>query len=410
MVMMGKEEEEEEEEEKGILGSGESAESESYCCGNQRYRFPLLIHPVPLIFSLLLFSCWSSSSTMTVPLDQSRAQELFEKNAFFLLDNLPRASELSIDGVSWLVDAQFRGFKLIPPGLHMIVWAAAPSSSIAAASQSAPEQGPSTIEEEEERARNRAELSAGAQPMGGAGVRNALLHWFAPREVVDRSYDASSEDIVAPSASSSATAPLSHVPLAAGTVPSTVISQDYLKTLDSQLAPYPFDALPAWKNATTHMGQDMRCIARVIGIDPATGDARTDALTEFSGSSTDDDGLGSRSDAGRTVWGTARTTDSTGVQFGPGPSEREEKPATQEVSTDADVEPTPEPAPGTTPVGEMPSLHFTPFDLRRSWPPKAFGEELTRYSIDKSWLLGHVVGLLKGGELRQFFHLQKQTR
>ena len=37
------------------------------------------------------------------------------------------------------------------------------------------------------------------------------------------------------------------------------------------------------------------------------------------------------------------------------------------------------------------ALRFTPFDLRRSFPPDATPAEVTRYSLDKSWLLSHVV-------------------
>lgn len=37
------------------------------------------------------------------------------------------------------------------------------------------------------------------------------------------------------------------------------------------------------------------------------------------------------------------------------------------------------------------SLNMTQFDLRRSWPPNATGAERTQWSIDKSWLLAHVL-------------------
>jgi A1 cistron-splicing factor AAR2 len=42
-------------------------------------------------------------------------------------------------------------------------------------------------------------------------------------------------------------------------------------------------------------------------------------------------------------------------------------------------------------TGEMNTLDFVAFDLKRSWGADAVGEEVTRYSKDKSWLWRHVV-------------------
>lgn len=46
---------------------------------------------------------------------------------------------------------------------------------------------------------------------------------------------------------------------------------------------------------------------------------------------------------------------------------------------------------------EMP-LHFIEFDLRRSFRVGAVGEEITRYSRDKSWLLASLIQRLDNGE------------
>lgn len=50
------------------------------------------------------------------------------------------------------------------------------------------------------------------------------------------------------------------------------------------------------------------------------------------------------------------------------------------------------------------TLHFPAFDLRRSWRTGAVGEEVTRYSKDKSWLLRDVVARhCSGGESIEAF-------
>lgn len=52
-------------------------------------------------------------------------------------------------------------------------------------------------------------------------------------------------------------------------------------------------------------------------------------------------------------------------------------------------------------LDEEESLHFTTFDLKRSFRTGAIGEEVTRYSKDKSWLLLDVLRRVEG-ELSSF--------
>lgn len=46
---------------------------------------------------------------------------------------------------------------------------------------------------------------------------------------------------------------------------------------------------------------------------------------------------------------------------------------------------------------------FAALDLRKSFPPGASGAEVTRWSLDKSWLFGEVVGRVWGGGRFYFF-------
>lgn len=111
-----------------------------------------------------------------------------------------------------------------------------------------------------------------------------------------------------------------------------VISDDHLKTLDQELAAYPFDGLERWKALSSHVDQDV--LDEVLGTN-----GRVDGMTQADG-------------------------------------EMDE-------------------------VGELPDgermMKFPVFNLKRSWREGAVGEEITRYSLDKSWLLGDVITSLRSG-------------
>lgn len=109
------------------------------------------------------------------------------------------------------------------------------------------------------------------------------------------------------------------------------MSDDSLRTLDKELAPYPFDGLEQWKGLTSHV--DARTLDEVV---PG---GRVDGMTPVLGEEAEkgEGELGSEVDRG------------------------------------------------------MDGLRFAQFRLKRSWRDGAVGEEVTRYSRDKSWLLGDVV-------------------
>lgn len=106
-----------------------------------------------------------------------------------------------------------------------------------------------------------------------------------------------------------------------------IISDDHLKTLDKELAPYPFDGLEKWKSLTRHISQDV--LEDVLGES-----GRVDRMTQADGEDDEVDG--------RSVDGESR-------------------------------------------------MKFPSFRLKRSWREGAVGEEVTRYARDKSWLMGNVL-------------------
>lgn len=115
------------------------------------------------------------------------------------------------------------------------------------------------------------------------------------------------------------------------------MSDDHLKTLDKELAPYPFDGLPQWKALINQInanllekiipGHQVDGISTVIGEEAERGESGLNADTKREGE----------------------------------------------------------------------GMRFTQFRLKRSWKDGAIGQEVTRYSQDKSWLFGHVVRTEHGG-------------
>lgn len=136
-----------------------------------------------------------------------------------------------------------------------------------------------------------------------------------------------------------------------------VVDQDRLKALDATLAAYPSDLAKEWNKLVSFITPTT--LARVIGID-ARGNARVDAVM---GSTADEEEL--KAAGGRQTWGKERP------DF-----------VTDEGEVEADE-----------PAGEL--LVFERVDLKRSWPPGAVGEELTRWSQDKSWLLSNTIKRLE---------------
>ncbi|KAJ3336429.1 a1-alpha2 repression [Gonapodya sp. JEL0774] len=149
---------------------------------------------------------------------------------------------------------------------------------------------------------------------------------------------------------------------------------------------------PMWRHLTRHVDQDT--VRRVVpaqgkvsgmvtssyysDVDMGAGKGGTVVGGAGPGAH---EGTGTATVAGRgrTVWGKPRDTAPEGEtppSGGPSSSLSRGAPA-----LDSDL-----------------PLHFLPFDLRKSFPPTATGRDRTVYSLDKSWLLRHVVATHLRGE------------
>ena len=55
-------------------------------------------------------------------LDPETAKRLFEVGAHLILLNVPLNTEIGVDMNSWNTGPNFKGIKMIPPGVHFIYW------------------------------------------------------------------------------------------------------------------------------------------------------------------------------------------------------------------------------------------------------------------------------------------------
>ena len=55
-------------------------------------------------------------------MDQTTSNTLFEHGAIFLLLDVPKNTEFGIDYNCWKTGPNFKGVKMIPPGIHFIYY------------------------------------------------------------------------------------------------------------------------------------------------------------------------------------------------------------------------------------------------------------------------------------------------
>ncbi|GAA6061971.1 hypothetical protein JCM10212_005215 [Sporobolomyces blumeae] len=335
---------------------------------------------------------------------QADAQRRFNSQGFLVLSDVPRGSEFGLDGQVWIVN-ELSGVKFVPEGFHLFLVSAAPppppstsSTSTGPASTSDSSTNPSggsTSSATEEETTNRS---------GGLGVRYAALKWFGDQETVVLEWDTKHERFKSTAGDDDDETKTLRRTMRKGKekAPSqddvgegTIVSSEYLKTLDRTLAPYPAptsDHALAWKALTGYVTRET--IARVVGVD-SRGIARVDALVEgwrendqlkraegTIGGKGSGDREGEVVGQGKTFWGKKRPADEAETH--------------EVVELDQDDGRTK--GQGAT---TFEGLEFVKFDDKRSWPTGAVGPDLTRWSKDKSWQLSDVVATQLDGDAKE---------
>ena len=235
-------------------------------------------------------------------------------------------------------------------------------------------------------------------------MRHALFKFFEKGETLVEEWDQGNESLAHQTVGSNSSGSSSAVkderrnkrrrmPRSEEKEEGTVVSTEYLQTLDRSLAPYPqvdSEHARTWTGLSGYVTE--KTVARVLGVD-AKGVARVDALLEGWGEEEElrkaRDRQKSREKEGgekvgdkveeeaKTFWGKKRPQEEAEVQ--------------EIFDDDEEEEPSDEDREG---------LEFARFDEKRSWPKGAVGADLSRWSKDKSWLLSEVVATqFDGGTL-----------
>ncbi|GAA6055121.1 hypothetical protein JCM3770_007451 [Rhodotorula araucariae] len=268
------------------------------------------------------------------------------RDALLVLTGLPRRSEFGFDGRLFVVD-RFSGVKFLPPGLHFFVFSAAPAPS---SSDEQSSDSPSAVAQ-------------------GVGARHGLFRFFHQGERVVLEWDNTREELkrAEPTGKRRRT-----TGAAQGEARETVISDEYLQSLDKSLAAYPAEELRAqWAGLTGFVTE--ATLARVVGLDEQAC-AVCDALM---GRSQDEAGAAAADRGGRKTWGKERA------------DEPEVQAVVEEEAGDGEV------------VADSGLLEFVRFEEKRSWPKGAVGEDLTRWSKDKSFQLSEVVKAQLGSDPKE---------
>ncbi|XP_046572116.1 protein AAR2 homolog [Haliotis rubra] len=237
-------------------------------------------------------------------MDQQTAQVLFKEGATFIFLDVSVNTEFGIDYNSWQVGPNFRGVKMIPPGIHFVYFSA-------------------------------------CNKEGQTAPRSGFFHNFQPREIVVRKWDKLTEDMTSEGV----------------TADDMERFSSNMQDLDRFLGPYPYENYKKWVSMTNHISNTV--LEHVL---PDNG--MVHSVTQFeSKASTSQSRKRDREQQ-------SMETDST-------------ENASNNVSAAEDSEmkflPRMTVLPGT-------SIRYSNITKRR-YPPGATPAEVTRYSMDSSFLL-----------------------
>lgn len=137
-------------------------------------------------------------------MDPALARELFERGGFLILLDLPEGSEFGIDYNSWTVGPNFKGVKMIPPGIHFIYY--------------------SSVSKE-----------------GSAAPRIGFFHEFKEGDVLVKRWDKKTEDIQ-----------LDEIP-----DEEQKRYRSNLKQFDKSLGAYPYENYRIWFSLTNHISKSI---------------------------------------------------------------------------------------------------------------------------------------------------------
>lgn len=144
------------------------------------------------------------SNKKTSEITDFDAVQLFDSGGIFYLTDLPPNSEFGIDYHSWRTGEQFRGVKMIPPGLHFIYYSV-------------------------------------ADKYGQLGMRSGFFHEFKLREALVKRWNQQAECVEDSGLSESQLENF----------------QTRKRELDRFLGPYPFDQYKRWLSLSSYLKEGL---------------------------------------------------------------------------------------------------------------------------------------------------------
>ncbi|XP_013200705.1 protein AAR2 homolog [Amyelois transitella] len=138
-------------------------------------------------------------------MDQETAKKLLIEGGTFIFLGVPEETQFGIDMQCWNTDEDFRGIKMIPPGLHYI------------------------------------HFSGVSKGTGDVSPRSGFMHYFSKKEFLVKMWDKKTEDISREEISEESIQRL----------------KDNLLNLDRHLGPYPYEIWQKWKLLTSQVTPEL---------------------------------------------------------------------------------------------------------------------------------------------------------
>ncbi|KAG0344856.1 a1-alpha2 repression [Podila humilis] len=299
-------------------------------------------------------------------MDNNTLKRLFKAGAILLVLDAPQNQlEFGIDVNCWNTGPKFKGIKIIPPGAHFVYYSLHTSKN----KPTEPQDESGTMEVTE------------GGPTGG-DVRIGFWHVFESGEVVVMKWNAYNEEMELETDKEQIAR------YKAG-----------IEEFDQFLGAYPLlppeSTYPAWVKISNHIQKNT--ISRVF-VDRGFVNSHDDQLEDELSRATkiierqgkEEQEKEKKTEAKLHRGQAARTTTTI--------SEEGE----EEMDIDTQSPATQHEAPTQVPVKKEQMVAFTAINLRSSFRRGAVGEEVTRYSMDKSWLLNELFTTVYKSDVSSF--------
>ncbi|KAF9105597.1 a1-alpha2 repression [Mortierella sp. GBA35] len=322
-------------------------------------------------------------------MDNETMKKLFRAGAILLVLDAPQNQlEFGIDVNCWNTGPRFKGIKIIPPGAHFVYYSLHNTKTATPTSQGDGGQGSSKDKKNEDN--GTIEVTEGGTT--GGDVRIGFWHQFESGEVVVMKWNAYNEEL------------------------ELETDQDQLarykagiQEFDPYLGSYPLlpptSTYPAWLKLASHIKKStIDSVFQSNGFVSSHDDQLEDELARATK-------IIERKQKEDKDMAAAEAVDKEEKTQGRTTSTIQEEDETEEM--DIDVQSEQGTSAATTTTAAAPpskfeqtksntSISFTPINLRSSFRKGAVGEEVTRYSLDKSWLLNDIFSTVYNKDVSAF--------